>query len=163
MPKRLERLPRYYQRREDNGLMRSRVRVRVPAPLIGWVLNDDGNAVRNQILRVQDRQPVRGTDHVLATARATVVLSIPPNPTVVSRRWLGSREGASPRRPRADHSRCRERQIMHRRPRDCLGKRGLRWPPAANRGDEIVAPARDADDVATAVLSSPMARRNALT
>jgi len=95
MPKRLERLPRYYQRREDNGLMRSRVRVRVPAPLIGWVLNDDGNAVRNQILRVQDRQPVRGTDHVLATARATVVLSIPPNPTVVSRRWRGSREAST--------------------------------------------------------------------
>ena len=93
MPKRLERLPRYYQRREDNGLMRSRVRVRVPAPLIGRVLNDDGNAVRNQILRVQDRQPVRGTDHVLA--RATVVLSIPPNPTVVSRRWRGSREACT--------------------------------------------------------------------
>jgi len=49
MPKRLERLPRYYQRREDNGLMRIRVRV----PLIGRVLNDDDNAVRNLIYELK--------------------------------------------------------------------------------------------------------------
>ena len=47
MPKGPEKLPRYYQRREDNGLLR--VRVQVPAPLIGRVLNDEGKAVRNLI------------------------------------------------------------------------------------------------------------------
>jgi integrase len=47
MPKRAEKLPRYYQRREDNGLLR--VRVQVPASLIGRVLNDNGKPVRNLI------------------------------------------------------------------------------------------------------------------
>jgi hypothetical protein len=45
MPKRSEKLPRYYQRREDNGLLR--VRVQVPALLFGRVLNEDGKPVRN--------------------------------------------------------------------------------------------------------------------
>ena len=44
MPKRSEKLPRYYQRREDNGLLR--VRVQVPAPLFGRVLNDDGKLAK---------------------------------------------------------------------------------------------------------------------
>jgi len=53
----------------------------------------------------------------------------------------------------ADHSSYRERQIVHPRRRDCWGERGLRSLLKAYRGNEVVAPSWDVDDVAVATLA----------
>src|SRR6185295_937870 len=53
----------------------------------------------------------------------------------------------------ADHSRCREREIVHPRRPDCRGERGPRLVLDACRGDEIVAASWNGDDVAMAALT----------
>jgi hypothetical protein len=53
----------------------------------------------------------------------------------------------------ADHSRYRERQIVHRRRRDCRRERGPRWLLWADGGDKIVASSGHGDDVAVAALA----------
>jgi hypothetical protein len=57
MPKRSEKLPRYYQRREDNGLLR--VRIQVPA-------REHGFSLREQIV---DFQPKGGRRTFFVTSR----------------------------------------------------------------------------------------------
>jgi hypothetical protein len=53
----------------------------------------------------------------------------------------------------ADHSSYRERQIVRPRRRDCRGQRGLRWLLKPDRGNEIVAPPRNAEEIAMAVMA----------
>ena len=53
----------------------------------------------------------------------------------------------------ADHASHCEWQIVHRRRRDRRRRRGLRWLLTSYRGDEIVTPSRNGDDVAVPVLA----------
>ena len=83
-----------------------------------------------------------------------MVLPIPPAPTIVTRRWRESRATsaatASSRpimRVTANGRLCGAADASRRR------RRGPRWLLASYRGDEIVAPSRNGDDVAIAALA----------
>jgi hypothetical protein len=52
----------------------------------------------------------------------------------------------------ANHPCYREREIVERR-RRCRERRSRRWLGTAHRGDKIVAPSRNGDDVAIAILA----------
>ena len=89
-----------------------------------------------------------------ATARATVVLPMPPGPTIVTRRSRESRVTSA--------ATASSRPIMRVTANGRLcgvaggtvgGGAAPRWLLASDRGDEIVAPPWNGDDVAIAVLA----------